>query len=58
MNAQTVRGRGPAARPARPQQQLTPLGAIDTREAALRSGWVADVPGHRQNRPTTFNSAV
>jgi hypothetical protein len=39
-------------------RKLTPLGAINTREAALRSGWVAEAAAQRRGGTTTFNSAV
>lgn len=37
-------------------RRLVSLGAIDPREAARRSGWIAETA--RRDRPVTFNSAV
>lgn len=37
-------------------RRLVPLAAINPREAARRSGWIAETA--RRDRPVTFNSAV
>lgn len=57
MNAQVVAERGPADGPA-PRRRLTPLAAIDPRDAARTAARVMEVAGRYPAKPVTFDSAL
>lgn len=57
MNAQMTAGRESAAGPA-PRRPLTPLAAIDPRDAARTAARVMETAGRPSAKRVTFNSTV
>ncbi|MBT3166325.1 hypothetical protein HTV80_24970 [Streptomyces sp. Vc74B-19] len=57
MNERTIAERGPVAGPA-PRRPLTPLAAIDPRDAAKTAARVKNGAGRYPAKPVTFNSGV
>lgn len=57
MNAQMFAERGPVPGPAR-RRRLTPLAAIDPRDAARTAARVGEAGGRRPAKPVTFDSAL